>query len=127
MGGEGVISPRDMRLYIEASTDSAVKNKDGNSMDKSQPPVESIPKGPIPDTAVLSEHNIKNDAVLYVTFAKGGAWEEIDVGQTVTYTGSCQFIVPKSEVGVGYSKWGGGRLIFPTCRALDRGNAKTDP
>jgi hypothetical protein len=79
MGGEDVISPDDMRLYIEVPIESAAKTKDGNSMDKSQPAVESMPRGPIPDTATLSEHNIKNDAVMYVMFARGGVWEEMDV------------------------------------------------
>ena len=79
MGGEDVISPVDMRLFIEVPIESAAKDKDGNNMDKSQPAVDSMPRGPIPDTATLSEHNIKNDAVMYVTFAKGEVWEEIHV------------------------------------------------
>ncbi len=82
MGGEDVIVPGSMRLYIEAPTTEppAIANKDkkdGNVVvggGKS-----SMPKGPIPDTAVLSDHNVKNDAVMYVTFAEGKVWEEIDV------------------------------------------------
>lgn len=74
MGGEDVIAPGSMRLYIEAP-ESASKDKDVDEVvvDK------SMPKGPIPDTDILSDHNVKNDAVMYVAFAKDAIWEKIDI------------------------------------------------
>ena len=36
------------------------------------------PKGPIPDAAILSDHDVKNDDVLYVTFDEG---ESIDIAK----------------------------------------------
>mmetsp|Transcript_2308 Transcript_2308/g.4899 ORF Transcript_2308/g.4899 Transcript_2308/m.4899 type:complete len:92 (+) Transcript_2308:420-695(+) len=88
MGGSDVISPQKMRLYIETPKPTVTLAKDADK-DISE---KTLPKGPIPDTAILSDHDVKNDAVLYVTFAKswesGGdspvpegddAWEEIEI------------------------------------------------
>ena len=93
MGGEDVISPKNMRLYIDvaapassSSITTATKKEDdggeqvvigGSSNQKSM-----SPKGPIPDTALLSDHKVMNDAIMYVTFANDGvadSWEEIDI------------------------------------------------
>jgi hypothetical protein len=80
MGGEDVIVPESMRLYIEAQIEpTTAANKDKKDDDEVVGSKSSMPKGPIPDTAVLSDHNVKNDAVMYVTFAEGKVWEEIDV------------------------------------------------
>jgi hypothetical protein len=68
MGGSHVITPQHMRLYIATPTPTAAKDYDDDVLSD-----KSTHKGPIPDTATLSEHDVKNDAVLYVTFAK--AWE----------------------------------------------------
>ncbi len=77
MCGEDVIAPGCMRLYVEALTEPAAAKdkKDDDAVVGGK----SMPTGPIPDTAVLSDHNVKNDAVMYLTFAKGKVWEEIDV------------------------------------------------
>lgn len=64
-----IITPQHMRLYIAPST---IAGKDKNCDDDVMRDKTS-PNGPIPDAATLSEHDIKNDAVLYVTFVK--AWE----------------------------------------------------
>jgi hypothetical protein len=94
MGGEDVISPKNMRLYIDvaapassSSITTATKKEDdggeqqvnigGSSNQKSM-----SPKGPIPDTALLSDHKVMNDAIMFVTFANDGvadSWEEIDI------------------------------------------------
>ena len=71
-----------MRLYIEPVKSNVVDKKVANgdtdtSMGKSEQLEQ--PKGPIPDEAILSDHEVKNDAILYVTFATGNdAWEDID-------------------------------------------------
>lgn len=88
MGGNDVISPKKMRLYL-SPTKSASNEKDG---DKEMGEAAAMPKDPIPDAAILSDHDVKNDGVLYVTFAKGwesggddplpdgdDAWEEIEI------------------------------------------------
>ena len=85
MGGSDVISPQQMRLYIETLKPTSDNKDEDKEMGE-----KSMPKDPIPDTAILSDHDVKNDAVLYVTFAKswesGGdvpdgddAWEEIEI------------------------------------------------
>jgi hypothetical protein len=67
-------------LYIEAQIEpTTAANKDKKDDDEVVGSKSSMPKGPIPDTAVLSDHNVKNDDVVYVTFAEGKVWEEIDV------------------------------------------------
>ncbi len=68
MGGGDTITPRHMRLYIATPTNS-VKDKYDDQVTSGL----STPHGPIPDTATLSEHDVKNDAILYVTFTK--TWE----------------------------------------------------
>jgi len=80
MGGEDVIAPESMRLYIEAHIEpTTAANKDEKYDGEAVLSKSSMPKGPIPDMDVLSDHNVKNDAVMYVTFAEGKVWEEIDV------------------------------------------------
>ena len=68
MGGNDTITPKHMRLFIATPT-TMTKDKYDADMTSENP----SPKGPIPDTATLSEHDVKNDAILYVTFAR--AWE----------------------------------------------------
>ena len=77
-----------MRLYIATPTSITAKDKyDDDVLNE-----KSTHKGPIPNTATLSDHDVKNDAVLYVTFAKSwengvdspvpdedDEWEEIEV------------------------------------------------
>lgn len=88
MGGSDVISTQKMRLYIETPKPTVTEAKDADKVISEN----LAPKGPIPDSAILTDHDVKNDAVLYVTFAKswesGGdspvpegddAWEEIEV------------------------------------------------
>ena len=90
MGGKDAIAAQHMRLYIATSTTppTSTKEKDVEVMSDK-------PEGPIPDTATLSEHDVKNDAVLYVTFAKewnrgddspvsdeDDAWEDIEVAKS---------------------------------------------
>merc|ERR1719356_1072812 len=72
-----------MRLYINRP----IKPTDGTEMNMSPVPVL------LSDEAILSDHEIKNDAVLYVTFVKSEEnraetgdvptsdddWEEIDI------------------------------------------------
>ncbi|KAL7542889.1 hypothetical protein ACHAXR_013191 [Thalassiosira sp. AJA248-18] len=84
MGGSDVISPQQMRLYIETIKPTN-DEKDGDKVMEEK----LMPKGPIPDTAILSDHEVKNDSVLNVTFAKAfesgdvpdgdDGWEEIDI------------------------------------------------
>mmetsp|Transcript_42100 Transcript_42100/g.88434 ORF Transcript_42100/g.88434 Transcript_42100/m.88434 type:complete len:135 (-) Transcript_42100:7-411(-) len=93
MGGRP--SPSKMRLYIPTS---APNNQTSNSDDKEMGEAAAasaaamLPKDPIPDTAILSDHNVTNDDVLYVTFVKSwessgddeepegeDAWEEIEI------------------------------------------------
>ena len=64
-----------MSLYIAPKTNNVVENKDG---DKSMSEKQEEPKGPIPDAAILSDHDVKNDDVLYVTFDEG---EGIDIAK----------------------------------------------
>jgi hypothetical protein len=88
MGGSNVISPQHMRLYIATPTSITAKDKYDDDVLSEK----STHKGPIPNTATLSDHDVKNDAVLYVTFAKSwengvdspvpdedDEWEEIEV------------------------------------------------
>mmetsp|Transcript_3140 Transcript_3140/g.5588 ORF Transcript_3140/g.5588 Transcript_3140/m.5588 type:complete len:99 (+) Transcript_3140:248-544(+) len=95
MGGRP--SPSKMRLYIPTSSSSASNNQTSNSDDKEMGEAASaaanmLPKDPIPDMAILSDHNVTNDDVLYVTFVKSwessgddeepegeDAWEEIEI------------------------------------------------
>eukprot|EP00584_Thalassiosira_punctigera_P006528 CAMPEP_0172535494 /NCGR_PEP_ID=MMETSP1067-20121228/7480_1 /TAXON_ID=265564 ORGANISM="Thalassiosira punctigera, Strain Tpunct2005C2" /NCGR_SAMPLE_ID=MMETSP1067 /ASSEMBLY_ACC=CAM_ASM_000444 /LENGTH=128 /DNA_ID=CAMNT_0013320429 /DNA_START=299 /DNA_END=685 /DNA_ORIENTATION=+ len=89
MGGSDVISPQQMRLYVETPKPSSDDKGEDKEMGEA-----SMPKDPIPDMAILSDHNVKNDDVLYVTFAKswesggGGdvpdgddAWEDIEIAK----------------------------------------------
>mmetsp|Transcript_17973 Transcript_17973/g.37690 ORF Transcript_17973/g.37690 Transcript_17973/m.37690 type:complete len:142 (+) Transcript_17973:121-546(+) len=86
------ISPRKMRLYLPPSSKSKKNGKigQGDGDDDDDNGDASSPRGPIPDSAMLSDHDVKNDDVLYVTFVKnlGGdvpedgdedAWEKIEV------------------------------------------------
>ncbi|KAL7472455.1 hypothetical protein ACHAXS_012797 [Conticribra weissflogii] len=86
------ISPRKMRLYLPPSLKSNNSAKSGKGDDENDDDDynESSPRGPIPDSAMLSDHDVKNDDVLFVTFVKnlGGdvpedgdedAWEKIEV------------------------------------------------
>ena len=68
-----------MRLYIEPVISNVVDKKVDVDTDTSMGKSEQLePKGPIPDEAMLSDHEVKNDAILYVTFATGDdAWEDI--------------------------------------------------
>lgn len=69
-----------MRLYIEPVKSNVVDKKVDVDTDTSMGKSEQLePKGPIPDEAMLSDHEVKNDAILYVTFATGddNAWEDI--------------------------------------------------
>ena len=89
MGGEDVIAPKNMRLYIDvaASSSSIAATKKDDDGGGEQAVIGNnqksmSPKGPIPDTSLLSDHKVMNDAVLYVTFANDGvadSWEEIDI------------------------------------------------
>lgn len=88
MGGDDVIAPKNMRLYIDvaASSSSITTTKKDDDRDEqvgSSSNQKSVsPKGPIPDTALLSDLNVTNDSVMYVTFAIDGvadSWEEIDI------------------------------------------------
>jgi len=88
MGGADVISPHQMRLYIETPMPASEdKQKDGDEdkqMEGNSPPTDLIP-----DAATLGDYGINNDAAVYVTFAKswesgngvpdGDGWEEIDI------------------------------------------------
>jgi len=86
MGGGDVISPRQMRLYIETPT-PALDNK--KSTDDENLGKKSFSTELIPDAAILSDHGVKNDAVLYLTFAESwesgnvsegdDGWEEMDI------------------------------------------------
>mmetsp|Transcript_20368 Transcript_20368/g.35012 ORF Transcript_20368/g.35012 Transcript_20368/m.35012 type:complete len:137 (+) Transcript_20368:226-636(+) len=82
MGGDDAISPKQMRLYIETpkeESSSEKKDDDDNDGDEDMggnKNSSNISKDLVPDAAILSDHGIKNDAVLYVTFAKG--WEDGD-------------------------------------------------
>lgn len=33
----------------------------------------------LPDAATIGDHQIENDAVIYMVFKKGDSWEEIDI------------------------------------------------
>jgi len=81
-----------MRLYLPPSSKSKKNGKigQGDGDDDDDNGDASSPRGPIPDSAMLSDHDVKNDDVLYVTFVKnlGGdvpedgdedAWEKIEV------------------------------------------------
>ena len=87
MGGDDDMSPEKMRLYIEpkaATTTDAKKaaDSDDDDDDKVMADKSPAPKGPIPDEAILSDHDVKNDDVLFVTLTEGGdAWEEIDIAK----------------------------------------------
>lgn len=68
-----------MRLYIAPVISNVVDKKVDVDTDTSMGKSEQLePKGPIPDEAILSDHEVKNDAILYVTFATGDdTWEDI--------------------------------------------------
>lgn len=81
MGGDDVVSPKQMRLYVESSKPAVGKPKaDGDEDDdgdeKMGAAAEVASRDLVPDAALLSDHDVKNDAVLYLTFAK--AWEDGD-------------------------------------------------
>jgi hypothetical protein len=67
MGGEEVISPKLMRLYVDN------KNYDGDT--------ELAKKKLIPDVALLSDHDVKNDDIVFVTFLKD--WQSGVTGDTI--------------------------------------------
>ena len=67
-----------MRLYIEHVKSNVVDKKVDTDASMGKSEQLEQPKGPIPDEAILSDHEVKNDAILYVTFATGDdAWEDI--------------------------------------------------
>ena len=74
-GGDDNVTTTNMNLYIAPKTNNVVEKKDG---DKTMSEKQEEPKGPIPDAAILSDHDVKNDDVLYVTFDEG---EEIDIAK----------------------------------------------
>jgi len=74
-GDDNNVTTTNMNLYIAPKTNNVVDSKDG---DKSMSEKQEEPKGPIPDVAILSDHDVKNDDVLYVTFDEG---EEIDIAK----------------------------------------------
>ena len=89
MGGD--ISPQKMRLYIETSPKSPEGGKVGDDKEMADKK-STTTKGPIPDAALLSDHDVKADDILYVVFAKitdgddnvpegDENWEEIDISQ----------------------------------------------
>ena len=73
-GDDNDVTATNMNLYIVPKTNNVVE-KDG---DKSMSEKQEEPKGPIPDVAILSDHDVKNDDVLYVTFDEG---EDIDIAK----------------------------------------------
>ena len=72
-GGDDDVTTTNMNLYIAPKTNNVVEKDGDKSMSEKQEP-----KGPIPDAAILSDHDVKNDDVLYVTFDEG---EEIDIAK----------------------------------------------
>ena len=74
-GDDNDVTTTNMNLYIAPKSNNVVENKDG---DKSMSEKQEEPKGPIPDVAILSDHDVKNDDILYVTFGEG---EEIDIAK----------------------------------------------
>jgi hypothetical protein len=87
----GTLSPQKMRLYIEISPKSSEVGKAGDDKEMADKK-STTTKGPIPDAALLSDHDVKSDDILYVVFAKSTAgddnvpegdenWEEIDISQ----------------------------------------------
>jgi len=76
-GDDNDVTATNMNLYIAPKSNNVVENKDGadKSMSEKQ---DDEPKGPIPDAAILSDHDVKNDDVLYVTFDEG---ESIDIAK----------------------------------------------
>ncbi|KAL7547680.1 hypothetical protein ACHAWF_010959 [Thalassiosira exigua] len=99
MGGEDVVSPRSMRLYVApkktATTTTKADNDDDSDDDageEKKKKAAAAPEGPVPDAATLSDRGVTNDGVLFATFAKGWEgggggeapsgdddWEEIEV------------------------------------------------
>jgi len=61
MGGDDVISPKLMRLYV-------VNKNDAGETDANESTT-----GPIPDAALLSDHKVENDDILFLSFLKN--WE----------------------------------------------------
>ena len=98
MGGTDKITPQQMRLYMETPKPPVTEKKNSNSDDEDSDEDKVMEDkvsytGPISDTAILSDHDVKNDAVVYVTFAtewENGddvpsgedGWEEIDVASS---------------------------------------------
>uniref|UniRef100_A0A6S9B284 Ubiquitin-like domain-containing protein n=1 Tax=Ditylum brightwellii TaxID=49249 RepID=A0A6S9B284_9STRA len=61
------ISPRKMRLYLSSTTSS-----------KDSPPIPTPSSPPLPDSATLADHDVKNDAILFVVFRKPEMSEDDD-------------------------------------------------
>lgn len=61
MGGDDVISPKLMRLYV-------VNKNDAGETDANESTT-----GPIPDAAILSDHKVENDDILFLSLLKN--WE----------------------------------------------------
>jgi len=83
------VSPNKMRIYVDPPPSKQAPKKDDDEEMKA--PAAAAPIL-LPDEALLSDHGIKNDCVLYVTFVKSEddrgddgtvdestAWEDIDV------------------------------------------------
>lgn len=100
MGGTDKITPQQMRLYTETPKPAVTEKKNTNSDDEDSDEDKVMEDnkvsytGPISDTAILSDHDMKNDAVVYVTFATEwedgdgvpsgeDGWEEIDVASSL--------------------------------------------
>ncbi|KAL9188706.1 hypothetical protein ACHAXT_007084 [Thalassiosira profunda] len=72
--GDDDVSPEKMRLFVEPKADAGDAKAEGKG--------KAAPKGPIPDEAKLSDHEVQDGDVLFVTFATGDDdWEEIEVAQ----------------------------------------------
>ena len=74
VGDDNDVTATNMNLYIAPKTNNVVEKDGDTSMSEKQ----DEPKGPIPDSATLSDHDVKNDDVLYVTFDEG---ESIDIAK----------------------------------------------
>lgn len=87
MGGDDVVSPQQMRLYVATPVPASDEKKND---DEKKPGGTACPTELMPDAAILSDHGVKNDAVVYAAFSKSwesgnevpdgdDEWEEIDV------------------------------------------------
>ena len=89
---KSAVSARKMRLYLAPD----LNNNSGGNTESGDKKIgdgdgDSSPRSPIPDSAMLSDHSVKNDSILNLSFLKEGrdngvdvpeeddAWEDIDV------------------------------------------------